>query len=398
MKIVLLTTYYSKNMGYTENCLPRAFSALGHEVHVVTSQYNIYGNAQDYSQNYQKFLGDAVQPCGTFQCDGYTVHRLPSRNLFGYIQIKGLAKKIIELNPDVVHSVAIASLQTYIVALVKPFYKFVIFAENHHHLSVVKPFLLRSEFSPVKKVIYWLTRTLPTRLASVAVVRCYAVAPDCLEVAYRFYGVPRSKLALQSLGTDTELFRPVSNGQEQVNRKDLRTSLGFHSNDLVCVYTGRFTEDKNPALLTRAISIISAKDNRWKAVFVGEGAQRPEIENNPNCQVVPFMRHAQLADLYRAVDIAVWPRQESMSMLDAASCGLPLVVSDSIGESKRIQGNGITYTDNDLTALVDALQILARDDQRQLLGQVGRKKMVDQFSWEAVARRYEQDYEKVVQK
>jgi glycosyltransferase involved in cell wall biosynthesis len=396
MKIILITTYFSKGMGYTENCLPHALASLGHQVHVVTSEYNIYGNAPDYNKNYQDFLGDAVQLCGTFQYDGYTVHRLPSRNLFGYIQIKGLAKKIRELNPDVVHSVAIASVQTYNLALLKLFFKFIIFAENHHHLSVVKPFLLRNEFSPIKKTIYWLTRTLPTRLASFAVERCYAVAPDCLEVASRFYGVPRSKLALQSLGTDTELFRPVSNEQEKAIRRDLRTSLGFNDNDLVCVYTGRFTEDKNPALLARAISIISTKDIRWKAIFVGEGEQRPEIENSPNCQVLPFMRHAQLADLYRAMDIAVWPRQESMSMLDAVSCGLPLVVSDAIGENKRVQGNGVTYPENDLAGLVVAIQSLNSAEQRQLLGQVGRQKMVDHFSWDAVARRYLQDYEKVL--
>ena len=34
-----------------------------------------------------------------------------------------------------------------------------------------------------------------------------------------------------------------------------------------------------------------------------------------------------------------------MSMLDAASSGLPLIVSDEIGELDRIKGNGFTYKD-----------------------------------------------------
>lgn len=396
MKIVIVTTYFSKGMGYTENCLPRSLVKAGHEVHVVSSVYNIYGNSSDYNENYQDFLGNAVQPCGSFECDGYTVHRLPARNLLGYIQIKGLVRKIRELNPDVVHSVAIASLQTYLLALGKAFNKSLIFAENHHHLSVVKPFLLQSKFQPIKKSIYWLTRTLPTWLASFFVVRCYAVAPDCLEVAQRFYGVPAAKMALQSLGADTELFRPASTSEELLKREVLRSSLGFSDNDLVCVYTGRFTEDKNPALLAKAISVLASKDKRWKAIFVGEGVQRLEIASNRNCQIVPFMRHAELADLYRAADIAVWPRQESMSMLDAASSGLPLVVADSIGESKRVHGNGVTYPENDLEGLVLALQSLSSSEQRKRLGAAGRDKMIRYFSWDAVARRYVQDYEEAL--
>jgi glycosyltransferase involved in cell wall biosynthesis len=383
-------------MGYTENCLPRSLAKLGHEVHVITSNYNIYGNADDYNENYQDFLGDAIQPCGTLQIDGYTVHRLSSRSLMGYIQIKGLAAKLFELRPAIVHSVAIASVQTYLLAAIKLFTNFKLFAENHQHLSVVRPFLLKKELKFTQRFFYWMTRTLPTSLASFAVERCYAVAPDCLEVANRFYGVSKDKLMIQSLGTDTDIFHPAVNSLDVRRRQELRTSLGILDSDLVCVYTGRFTEDKNPALLARAIELISNKNNRWKAIFVGEGIQKQEIENCNNCQVISFMKHTQLADLYRAMDIAVWPRQESMSMLDAASCGLPLIVADSIGENKRVKGNGITYPENNLLGLVSALELLEASDVRQEMGRIGRVKMVNEFSWDAVALRYVNDYEKAL--
>lgn len=393
MKIILLTTYFSKGMGYTENCLPRALAKKGFEVHVVTSEYNVYGNSADYNSNYQKFLGEARQPCGVFSHDGYTVHRLPSRKIMGYIQIKGLFKKIREISPDIIHSVAIASLQTYMVAFLKLFFRFKLFAENHHHMSVVKPFLIDESYSPIKKLIYRLTRTIPTKLASLAVNHCYAIAPDCLEVASRFYGVPRSKLSVQSLGTDTDLFHPATTKEDLSERRLLRDSLGFDENDIVCVYTGRFTEDKNPALLARAIEILSVKESFWKAVFVGEGVQRTIIERSSNCQVFPFMHHSELSDLYRAMDIGVWPRQESMSMLDAISCGLPLVVADSVGESKRVQGNGVLYPENNLEGLVTALAMLQSSDFRKDLGTNGRKKMVNEFSWDAVAELYAKDFQ-----
>lgn len=396
MKIIILTTYYSKGMGYTENCLPRSLAKKGFDVHVVTSEHNVYGNSMDYVKNYQDFLGDAKQPCEVYSHDGYTVHRLPSRNLLGYIQIKGLAQKIKEINPDIMHSVAIASVQTYLISLISIYSSFIIFAENHHHISVVKPFLLDRKPHLLKRSIYWLTRTLPTKLASFAVKHCYAVAPDCLEVANRFYGVPLSKLSIQSLGTDTDLFHPAETLEELDARRALRSRLGFTDNDIVCVYTGRFTEDKNPGLLAQAVKAISAKDNRWKGVFVGEGGQREIIKKCSNCQILPFMQHSELADLYRAMDIGVWPRQESMSMLDAISSGLPLVVADSIGESKRVQNNGVLYPENDLEGLMEAIESLVSLEIRKKLGSNGRQKMVNEFSWDAVAERYVNDYSKAL--
>ena len=50
------------------------------------------------------------------------------------------------------------------------------------------------------------------------------------------------------------------------------------------------------------------------------------------------MSHRQLSAHYRAADIGIWPRQESMSMIDAASSGVPLIVSDKIGEPERVEG------------------------------------------------------------
>jgi hypothetical protein len=44
MKIAVVSIFYSEGMGYSENCLPRALAALGHEVHLITTVFNVYGN------------------------------------------------------------------------------------------------------------------------------------------------------------------------------------------------------------------------------------------------------------------------------------------------------------------------------------------------------------------
>jgi glycosyltransferase involved in cell wall biosynthesis len=393
MKIVVVSQFYSEGMGYTENCLPRSLAALGHDVHVLTSGLNVYGNTAEYDRTYRQFLGDADQGVRSFQTDGYTVHRLKHRLLAGYVLIEGLLRKLRGLRPDVVHCTEIASLQTYLLALARPFLGYRLFAETHQHMSVVKPWLKQPQGQFLKRTGYWLTRTAPTRLASLAVERCYAIAPDCVEVATRFYGVPAAKTHLQSLGTDTELFRPPRTPDEVARRAAMRLDAGFAEDDVVCIYTGRFSRDKNPLLLADAVDrLVSAGHTRFHGLFVGEGDQKPEILARRNTQVRAFARHTDLADLYRIADIAVWPRQESMSMLDAAACELPLVVSDRIGENERVNGNGRVHVENDADDLARVLLTLQAREVRIPLGTFGREKMSRDFSWKSIARSIVADY------
>ena len=57
LRIAVVSAFYSEGMGYTENCLPRALAGRGHEVHVVASTFNVYGNDPLYDETYREFLG-----------------------------------------------------------------------------------------------------------------------------------------------------------------------------------------------------------------------------------------------------------------------------------------------------------------------------------------------------
>ncbi len=392
MKIVFVSAFFSEGMGYCENCMPKAMAALGHEVHLITSNLNVYGNLSIYDKTYKSFLGPADKGIGRFDIDGYTVHRLQSKLIFGYVHYKGLPGKIRELSPDIVHSFAIESIQTFILAAVKPFLKFRLFAETHQHLSIVKPFLKNPEGHFLKILIYKLSRTLPVFLASLEVEKCYAISPDCALVANKYYGVPNKKIFLQPIGTDTDLFRPAETEFELSVRLKMRRELGYSDNEIVCVYTGRFSEDKNPLMLAKAIKHLASANLPFHGLFIGDGSQIKEIQDYPNVRVLPFMKHKDLADYYRLADIAVWPTQESMSMLDAASSGLPLIVSDKIGEIDRIKNNGKTYIENNEEDLSKVLSSFINKDVRIKFGTIGREKMVSQYSWVKIARQFVSDY------
>jgi glycosyltransferase involved in cell wall biosynthesis len=392
LKVAIVSGFYSAGMGYSENCLSKALARLGHEVHVVTSTYNVYGSEGLYDATYREFLGPPQTAAGTQVIDGYTVHRLEAGLVSGYVNIRGLNAKVRALAPDIVHSLEVASLQTYKLAGLKPFARFKLFTETHQTLSVMRPYMRHKNGQRLKRAGYRLTRTLPSFLASLTIEACYAVTPDCYEVARRFYGVPDAKLKLLSLGADTDMFHPVETEEDRESRRQLRSRLGYSDEDIVCVYTGRFTNDKNPLLLARALELRAETDPRYKGLFIGDGEQKSEIAKCRNTRILPFMTHADLAQHYRAADIGVWPRQESMSMIDAAASGVPIIVSNRIGEPGRVTGNGKMYEENDASDLAAVIRSFASVDERRTYGSVGRRKILDGFSWNSFARTVEADF------
>ena len=395
MKIAIVTTYFTEGMGYSENCLSKSLAQLGHEVHVITSEFNIYGSSSIYKKTYESFLGPAKVPAGKYNSEFYTIHRLKGSMIKGYVYINGLSSKLREIAPDIVHSLEIASIQTFKLALLKPFFKFKLFTETHQHLSVMKPYLLTNKRHFIlKKINYFITRKIPSFLSSFAVDKCYAISPDCGFVANKFYGIPNFKISIQPLGTDTNLFYPATTENDIFNRNKLRELYGYAEDDIVCIYTGRFSDDKNPLILAMAIDKLASQDKKFKGIFIGDGLQEISIKNCSNVNILPFRKYVELAELYRMSDIAVWPTQESMSMLDACASALPLIVSDKIGEMDRIDGNGLLFKHNDIDDLIRCVYSLASYDKRNKMGNMGREKMINNYSWQKIALNYVQDYQK----
>src|SRR5262249_7589284 len=162
---------------------------------------------------------------------------------------------------------------------------------------------------------------------------------------------------------------------ERERRQQLRGELGFAEEDIVCIYTGQFTDAKNPLVLGHAVARLRAAGLPVRGLFIGAGPQSRQLAACEGCGQLPFMPHRDLPPYYRAAEIGVWPTQESMSMLDAAACGLPIIVNDTLLATERIEGNGITYRLNDAADLAEKIGLLRDPAYRQQLGSTGARRM-----------------------
>ena len=80
-------------------------------------------------------------------------------------------------------------------------------------------------------------------------------------------------------------------------------------------------------------------------------------------------------------------------MLDAAACGLPIIVNDTLLATERIDGNGITYRLNDSRDLAARILSLKEGGNGRAMGEVGARRMMESFSWASVAQRRLADFQ-----
>jgi glycosyltransferase involved in cell wall biosynthesis len=382
--------------GYAGMALPKAMAQLDVDVHVVAGNLNVYFNYPNYQVTYYDLLGPAVTPCGVQEVNGFILHRLSHQIIGGHVRLKGLYGTLRELRPQVLQTWSAISLIPLEAAIWSSVLGYKLFTAQHTHASVF-PAAAKRKLKADERLKNFILRYAHGRIIAARTTKCYPTAPDCQEIAVRFLGVPGTKCALRPLGVDTELFHPIADSEQENERRRMRAEFGFRDTDIVCLYSGRLAQDKNPLCLAQAVQGLRCAERPFRALFIGDGIQKADIIKCRGCVVHDFVNYTELPAYYRMADIGVWPTQESTSMLDAAAIGLPIVVSDQIQAHERVEGSGLTYRENDLQDLIATLNLLEDAGERLRLGQAGAAKMKSQFSWLAIARRTLKDFEQALQ-
>jgi glycosyltransferase involved in cell wall biosynthesis len=400
MRIAVITDWFSEQMGYCDHCLSASLASLGHEVHLISSTGQPYFDRSLYRDTYEAYLGPGVVEAGVRPHSGYTLHRLPFGHIRGRLYMRGLIRALAAIRPHIVQTFEVGDLATYQAALGKPLLSYRLFLESHIHASVVDPLSPpRGAVDTARAVLRHQAVTALNRYTCRMMTHCYAISPDTYDIATRLFGVPENKMTICPLGVDTDLFHPPTNESSNSVRRELRRRLGFSDNDIVCIYSGRLTHDKGATILSQALGRLRSTNFRFRGLFVGGGSAQviADIKATPGCIVHPFVPTRELARYYWAADIGVWPKQESTSQLDAAACGLPLVLSDQVEVKERVDGSGLLYGEGDPTHLAAQLAILEDDQLRATFGARGAEKMRELFSWRQIAADRAQDYLRAIE-
>ncbi len=206
----------------------------------------------------------------------------------------------------------------------------------------------------------------------------------------------RIDLALQ--GIDTRLFRPVSS-------EDLRQNLGLEGRR-VLLFTGFITPRKGLDYLGQAMQLLPQDVHllivgRWGPgcrdrfrKTLGPAAERVHEIGFISDEERP--RYYSLADVYVSPSIL---EGLGITPIEAMACGTPAVVTSASSGPEEVGEAGIVVPPCDPEALALGIRRLLDDNNlRRELGQKGRERVIEQFSYQRMTELTVQMYNRFLQK
>ncbi|MGK3968363.1 glycosyltransferase family 4 protein [Sorangium sp. So ce118] len=242
-------------------------------------------------------------------------------------------------------------------------------------------------------------KVLVNRLAAALTDRVVAVSDDARAVALEVERVDPARVVTILNGVDPEVFRP---GDARAARARLGLpASGYH---VGCV--ARLSPEKDHATLLAAFARLREVRPDAHLTIVGDGPVRPALEQQAarlglGGAVLFTGTRGDVAELLPAFDVfalASLTEGISLTLIEAASAGLPIVATRVGGNPEIVQEGetGLLVSPGSPEPLAAALEAIAVRDDRAEVGMRGRARVIERFGIDQMIRAYEDLYDEVL--
>ena len=206
-------------------------------------------------------------------------------------------------------------------------------------------------------------------------------------------------------GIDVDLFSP------HPPRPELRQKYA-EPTEKILMWVGRLVRWKGLQYLIEALPILNERGLRLKVLVAGTGEYKPELEKlvgqlGVSEQIIWLgnLPNRDLPDYYAISEATIGTSFANetfgIALCEAAACERPLVASN-FGGFKEVVRDGETgyhYEPQNSRDLADKLaKLLCDPAQAQIMGKAGRQFVVENFTWQRVAKRVYRVYQEVLGK
>ncbi|MGC4249896.1 MAG: glycosyltransferase [Sphingobium sp.] len=208
-------------------------------------------------------------------------------------------------------------------------------------------------------------------------------------------------------GFDPHCFRPDE--PEGNARTRLRERFGIEPGPIIVAVIARRHPMKDHATAIEAVGRARRMGHDVHLLLAGAGTDALPADLQGACN--HWLPHDRLSLLGDRADVAEWlPGCDIVTLSsawgesfpnilgEAMACGVPCVATD-VGDSRAIIGeSGVCVPPGDPAAIANAIALLSAmgEDGRRRKGELGRQRVVKEFSLTAVAARYAELYERVL--
>jgi glycosyltransferase involved in cell wall biosynthesis len=209
--------------------------------------------------------------------------------------------------------------------------------------------------------------------------------------------IPPDRIDVLLNGVDTEKFVPA----EPHQRRIARDALGIGENEIAVATVGSLVQVKNHAMLLNSWRRCASNAAPARLLVVGDGPLRLSLQDtaNDSPRVDWLGSRSDVLPVLHAADAFVLPsnyEQMSNALLEAMSCGLPVIATD-VGDNRLIiehDRSGFVVPVNDPIAMAHALQKMIDDPaRRRRLGQAARDRVAEHYDFDSTVARYDRYYE-----
>lgn len=253
-----------------------------------------------------------------------------------------------------------------------------------------------------------------TQLPKAGLAEAYLAVSNFVKNRLIQKGFPSERVHVVRNGVDISVFTPVSVSDKSI----LKAQLGIPDNASVLIFFGRKQEVKGFDIFLRvAEKVLQACPNCWVLVIGAEPKDARKESSYSLCANLrrslkltkrfwdlPSMPHEVLVRYLQVSDIALLPSRtepQGMAMLEAMAAGC-LVISSNVGgipESIETRKTGFLIDDlNNINGIVEQiLDLFDDEDACSIIRDSARKKIEQDFSWEASTASLESAYSRILE-
>jgi glycosyltransferase involved in cell wall biosynthesis len=303
-------------------------------------------------------------------------------------QYSALVQLMSDIRPTIVHTHLIAAEVLGRIAARQCAVPCVI---THDHLGVM--YDLATTPGPVmvlrRFVDRWLTRQTDRWIALSEQARSYAIQAH--------HAQPHQVVTIAN-GID-----PMPYMLAHQQRERMRAALGLATEQLVVICIGRLIASKGQADLLYAVANLRAICPNIALLIVGSGPEQQSLTKRAEHIGIADIVHilgarTDIAELLAAADIFVLPSYSeafSVAIIEAMAAGLPVVATSVGGAPEQLAGGtcGILVPPGNQQCLAATILQLANDsNQRQMLGQAARERVLQCYTIEQTIHQIEMVY------
>jgi glycosyltransferase involved in cell wall biosynthesis len=207
----------------------------------------------------------------------------------------------------------------------------------------------------------------------------------------------KKELISKKIGRESQfiVIRPGVPPIATLSRNTVRQKLSIAEDQFTIGWLGRLTEIKRP---DRVLELAEKLPN-FTFLIGGDGELLESLRHNAPHNVI-LMGWMSPLDIWSASDIALLTsanEAQPISLVEAASAGLPLIGEDVGSVSEVIQSDINGYLTYDLDSRIKAIQKLASDPQQlHQMGEAAKKTAAELFGVEQFLGTHELAYQKAV--